>query len=435
MDYEKWRFKIGITFSGKYRNKYIEPICKSLLRLGYRKEEIFYDSWHEAWINGPHGDSKLQKIYNQQCDCVVVLLSPDYRERNWPGRIEWPAVREIINTGRDESVCLLQIDNVDISKIEGLYPNQAITKTIDGMSSEDVADFINEKYLHIAKRERGRTSCRYTQLILEETRRFIKELNSLNVVVATGSTINIIEQLKVTSREGKRIRLTELENTKIKPRSVFNHIISLAYLADVIGGIMREERWDASEMARLIAYHEIGEAIIGDIASYTVSEPLIRGPERFETSNREIIVNKFISLYADQKQQESIGYLNNRIKPTGKRKSDLIQQMEYFKALDHLDCLVAIWRYLFYYHNQCTQEQLSKFIDIMSDFFTNKRLKEGKMFIEVPVFRKITSFLSNKVNAKRYITDYRIEKFFKEEDLFVNAVIYLIENVPLFCDE
>lgn len=109
--------------------------------------------------------------------------------------------------------------------------------------------------------------------------------------------------------------------------------------------------------------------------------------------------------------------------------------MEYFKALDHLDCLVAIWRYLFYYRNQCTQEQLSKFIDVMSDFFTNKRLKEGNIFTEFPIFQQITSFLSDKVNAKRYVTDYRMDKLFKGNELVVNAVIYLIEKVPLFCDE
>ena len=99
-------------------------------------------------------------------------------------------------------------------------------------------------------------------------------------------------------------------------------MMSLAYLADVISPCTMEKRWNDAEMARLIAYHEIAEAIIGDIASHTVEEPVIKGPDRFKTPDREIIVNKFISLYADKKQQQSIGYLNNRIKPTDRIKSN-----------------------------------------------------------------------------------------------------------------
>ena len=112
MNYEDKKFRIGVTFSGKYRENYIEPLCRSLLKLGYTKDEIFYDFWHEAWINGPHGDSKLRKVYNQNCECVVVLLSPDYREKNWTGHIEWPAVKEMINTGLDEKIPLLGFSQV-----------------------------------------------------------------------------------------------------------------------------------------------------------------------------------------------------------------------------------------------------------------------------------------------------------------------------------
>ena len=71
------KFKMGFTFSGKYREKYIKPICEELLRMGYDKDEIFYDRWHDDLINGVRGDDKLRRIYNQQCELVIVLLSPD----------------------------------------------------------------------------------------------------------------------------------------------------------------------------------------------------------------------------------------------------------------------------------------------------------------------------------------------------------------------
>lgn len=443
MNYEDKRFKIGITFSSKYREEYIEPICKALLSIGYKKEEIFYDSWHEVLLNGPHGDDTLRKIYNQQCDCVVVLLSPDYNEKNWTRNIEWQAVKEMINAGRGEKVCLLGVDKIDIGKIDGLHSNQAIPKFIDNMNPKKVADFIHEKYRQIARQEKAETPCQYESSILEDTRSFIDELSSLNVVISPDYEINIINQLKKTPREGKRVRLEELSNPKIKSRSIYDHIISLAYLADVMVCICikdeDEQKLEASDMARLIAYHEIAEAIIGDIASYTVSDPPIRGPERFEATTRESIVNKFITLYADEKQQKSIGYLNDRIKPKSKKgKNDLTlrRQMQYFIALDHLDCLVAVWRYLFYYRDACTKQELLEFVEKMRDFFNNQRLKEEVLFTEEPAFKQIISFLTKKDNAKKYVNGASIERQFKGRNREISdAIEFLIEKVPLFyCD-
>ncbi|WP_195560135.1 DUF6273 domain-containing protein [Anaeromassilibacillus sp. D41t1_190614_C2] len=139
-------FKIGITFSGKYRKRFVEPFCNELLKLGYNRDDIFYDSWHDVLINGVHGDSILRQIYFKNCDCVVVLLSPDYQEKNWTGHIEWSAVKELINMGYHDKICLLGVDSVDIGKIDGLYKNQTIAKTIDDMSAVEIATFIHERY-------------------------------------------------------------------------------------------------------------------------------------------------------------------------------------------------------------------------------------------------------------------------------------------------
>ena len=62
------------------------------------------------------GDEILKEIYRHHCALVVVLLSPDYKERNWPGNIEWRSVKELINEGKDDKICLLGIDSVDIDK-------------------------------------------------------------------------------------------------------------------------------------------------------------------------------------------------------------------------------------------------------------------------------------------------------------------------------
>ncbi len=141
-------FKIGITFSGKYRKKIVEPIVYALLDRQFSKDDIFYDFWHQVLINGVNGDNTIREIYRNRCDCVVVLLSPDYKERNWPGHIEWSAIKELINTGDEKKLCLLGIDtDADkVDEIDGLYANQAIFQPIDNMSPAAIADFINQKY-------------------------------------------------------------------------------------------------------------------------------------------------------------------------------------------------------------------------------------------------------------------------------------------------
>ena len=142
-------FKIGVTFSGAYRDTIVLPFCEELLNLGYTRDDIFYDEWHEAIISGVGSDTILQKIYTEHCECVVVLLSKDYQEKNWTGNIEWRAVRDLISTGDGIKICLLKTGQLDWNEINGLFQYQDIAKPIDGMTAKDVAEFINEKYKFI----------------------------------------------------------------------------------------------------------------------------------------------------------------------------------------------------------------------------------------------------------------------------------------------
>lgn len=142
----KRKYRIGITFTGTYRDKYVEPFAKELLHLGFSEDDIFYDSWHDDVINGPRGGDVLRDIYHNQCACVVVLLSPDYKEKNWTYGIEWRAVLELINTGEAKRICLLGVDSVDIGQIDGLYKFQTIVKNIDNMNPREIACFIAKKY-------------------------------------------------------------------------------------------------------------------------------------------------------------------------------------------------------------------------------------------------------------------------------------------------
>lgn len=140
-------FKIGVTFCGEYREKYVLPFCNALLKYAeFNKNNIFYDEWHDYLINGVHGDDILRTIYKDKCELIVVLLSPNYATKNWTSNIEWPAIKELINTGEHNKICLLSVDNANIMTVNGLWKTQSIVKSIDKLTPDEVASFIYNVY-------------------------------------------------------------------------------------------------------------------------------------------------------------------------------------------------------------------------------------------------------------------------------------------------
>ena len=77
------RFKISFTFTGEYRESVVRPVCEELLKLGFSKDEIFFDDWHPALYNGINAVEIFREIYHDSSECVVVLLSPNYNEKSW----------------------------------------------------------------------------------------------------------------------------------------------------------------------------------------------------------------------------------------------------------------------------------------------------------------------------------------------------------------
>lgn len=90
-------YKIGISFASEYRHR-VYTILKSLLLLGFSKEDIFYDEFHESVINGSDADIKLENIYASKCSMAVVVISKEYLLKSWTNRIEWKAIRRLLNS-------------------------------------------------------------------------------------------------------------------------------------------------------------------------------------------------------------------------------------------------------------------------------------------------------------------------------------------------
>lgn len=159
------RFKIGVTFTGKYRKKYIKPICESLVKhLKYNMEDIFYDDWHAIDIATISADELLKNIYKNQCECIVVFLSRDYNTKHWTKNIEWESIKELINTSDKKRILLFNMDSLDIDEVDGLSSKKDIFidinkyKDRDGKPSIDtIAFMIDECYKKIKSEAKTRS--------------------------------------------------------------------------------------------------------------------------------------------------------------------------------------------------------------------------------------------------------------------------------------
>ncbi|MEE0675743.1 MAG: TIR domain-containing protein, partial [Ruminococcus sp.] len=148
------KYKIGVTFTGEYRDTIVFPVCNSLVNYNnYNIKEIFYDEWHQAKIAHISGDEILKKIYHDQCECIVVFLCREYKTKRWTYNIEWESIKSLINTEDEKRILLINLDSMDINTIEGLDSNRDIyidaskCKNEDGVISVDkIANLINDFY-------------------------------------------------------------------------------------------------------------------------------------------------------------------------------------------------------------------------------------------------------------------------------------------------
>lgn len=108
-------FRVALSFAGEHR-PYIRKVALALTNvLGI--DGAFYDDNFAAQLSGPNTDLRLQNIYHQQTDLVVVFLSGKYQEKEWCG-LEMRTVRDQIMKRDDERIMFFRFDD---EKVDGVY--------------------------------------------------------------------------------------------------------------------------------------------------------------------------------------------------------------------------------------------------------------------------------------------------------------------------
>jgi TIR domain len=84
------RFLVAFSLAGEQRD-FVKSLAEEIeRRLG--DSTVFYDEWFEFYLAGSEADLKLQRIYGDQSELVVICISDAYGTKPWT-RAEYAAVR------------------------------------------------------------------------------------------------------------------------------------------------------------------------------------------------------------------------------------------------------------------------------------------------------------------------------------------------------
>jgi hypothetical protein len=109
------RFAVGFSYAGEDR-ALVAPLAEELARRCGR-ERVLFDRFHEAELARSDLDVYLPRLYRDETELIVVLLSPDYPNKRWCG-LEWRWIRQLIVGPAQERIMPLRVgDPGDLSEL------------------------------------------------------------------------------------------------------------------------------------------------------------------------------------------------------------------------------------------------------------------------------------------------------------------------------
>jgi len=209
-------------------------------------------------------------------------------------------------------------------------------------------------------------------------------LKELSKVKLAQDKLDIVSEFKCIPRTGKSVRIDKC-GLKLPKRSLYDHIISLAEQAAIFAKYTDFElnKNNCLKLAQLICFHDVVEIMIGDVPNF--SDDFFKVPDNRE--KQEEVANQQISEFLPSKiQKEFLETINQKPSETTK----------FFNMVDKIDPIIGVWRYIFLFK---TQIDIEKFLNAMSDFFTNPTVKDYCTNNEIV---NLVKFLQNKENAQGY---------------------------------
>ena len=272
--------------------------------------------------------------------------------------------------------------------------------------------------------------------VYQFTKEIVEELKEESISFPSKKKLNIIESLKGIPRSGKQVRLQNYK-PKLKIRSIYDHIYSVAHVADYILPCIDHglKDYEFAELGRVIAFHELNEVILGDIPTYTPLSDRKRRASRIfaedklrtvDPDKRERIANDLIWLFLTEKQRKSMEKVTSHLK---NKKSNVFI---IFNCFDKIDPIISTWRYLHVYRGKLGDTAF-KFLKEMKDFFENPDirsfLKDNK--VDNSMYDLVTSLQTRKNAMAYYLDSFNLQKISPDLGIPAENVKYAIEGIPL----
>lgn len=276
----------------------------------------------------------------------------------------------------------------------------------------------------------------------------MEDLSYANVYIPLKPVINIINQLKNIPRTGKLIRLNNFDE-RIRIRTIYDHIITLSKSADIFLNEITHHIKNAEivDLAKCIVYHDLCEALLGDIPAYTnlptkgkdnrlIAERLLR---RWDSKIIKETSNKFLSLFLEVRERSNLEYTNKIIYG----KANAIAK--FFNLLDKTDPIISVWRYIDYYREN-ENIDINKFTLRLKDFFENQKVKEiASNYNEDKRIALLINNLMDRNLARKFFHDKNVltdilsksgfdkdaEKLIYDVELFYSGKIYTTKKTTL----
>lgn len=132
------RFRIGFSFAGEKRD-FVAKVA-AILAGSFGEDKILYDKYHEAEFARRDLGIYLPELYHRDSDILVVVVCPEYDEKEWTG-LEWTAIHDLLKKRKDNEVMLCRFEHAEVT---GLYSTAGFVE-LDDKTSEQTATLILQR--------------------------------------------------------------------------------------------------------------------------------------------------------------------------------------------------------------------------------------------------------------------------------------------------
>jgi hypothetical protein len=132
------RFRIAFSFAGEKRG-FVSEVA-AILATRFSEAEILYDKFHEAEFARRDLGIYLSDLYQDQSELIVVVMSPNYDEKQWTG-LEWAAIHDLLSKRKPDAVMLCRFGHATVG---GLYSTAGFVE-LDSITPAQAAERILER--------------------------------------------------------------------------------------------------------------------------------------------------------------------------------------------------------------------------------------------------------------------------------------------------